>query len=263
MPSAFPWSYLALLSTGLVVALSYGILGVQSLAVFAGLAFAAFAVNQTTPALRYMGHSLFCLLALGLLMHWMPGFYNGRAIDPQRFTIEAAPFSMYLNQDKPLVGLWLLLVCPWIISRHSWRHVLKAAAGGLAVSVVFALGGALLLGIISWAPKWPEPAWIWLFNNLVLVSLVEEIIFRGYIQGVLSRRLKSFSHGDLLALAVAALLFGLMHIGSGPLWMLLASLAGVGYGLAYRWGGLLAAICTHFMLNVMHFFLFTYPMLAG
>ena len=45
--------------------------------------------------------------------------------------------------------------------------------------------------------------------------------------------------------------------------VLLAGLAGVGYGLAYRFGGLAAAIATHFGLNLLHFALFTYPMLAG
>jgi membrane protease YdiL (CAAX protease family) len=101
-----------------------------------------------------------------------------------------------------------------------------------------------------------------MFNNLTVVALVEEALFRGYIQGGLSERLKNFPHGDKLALITAALLFGLMHTGLGPVWMILASLAGIGYGLAYRFGGLLAAICVHFMLNLVHFFLFTYPMLA-
>jgi membrane protease YdiL (CAAX protease family) len=119
------------------------------------------------------------------------------------------------------------------------------------------------LGVIEWAPKWPEPTWIWAFNNLALVILVEEALFRGYIQGGLSKRFKSTPNGDSLALVLAALLFGLLHISSGPLWMVLASLAGLGYGFAYRFGGLLAAICAHFMLNMVHFFLFTYPMLAG
>jgi membrane protease YdiL (CAAX protease family) len=43
-------------------------------------------------------------------------------------------------------------------------------------------------------------------------------------------------------------------------WKLLALLS---LGLAYRFGGLAAAIATHFALNVLHFGLFTYPMLAG
>ena len=68
---------------------------------------------------------------------------------------------------------------------------------------------------------------------------------------------------DNLALLLASLLFGLVHVGAGWHWVLLASIAGVGYGMAYRFGGLGAAVATHFGLNLLHFGLFTYPMLAG
>ena len=95
------------------------------------------------------------------------------------------------------------------------------------------------------------------------MTLVEEALFRGYIQGGLSRHLKDRPYGELLALLLASLVFGLAHIGAGWQWVLLATLAGVGYGLAYRFGGLGAAIASHFGLNLLHFGLFTYPMLAG
>ncbi|MNT79709.1 CAAX amino terminal protease self- immunity [compost metagenome] len=95
------------------------------------------------------------------------------------------------------------------------------------------------------------------------MTLVEEALFRGYIQGGLSRRLEHLPYGENLALLLASLVFGLAHVGAGWQWVLLASLAGIGYGLAYRFGGLAAAIATHFGLNLLHFSLFTYPMLAG
>ena len=97
-------------------------------------------------------------LALALALHWLPGFYNGRVIAPQRFTDDALPFSMYLNLDKPLIGFWLLLVCPWIVGQRSLRVSLYATALALTLSAVLALGGALLLGIVAWAPKWPTPS---------------------------------------------------------------------------------------------------------
>ncbi|MFJ7283025.1 lysostaphin resistance A-like protein [Pseudomonas sp. NPDC099000] len=261
---ALPWTYLALLSLGYALALTYGQLGWLAGISVALLLVAGFAVRQQKiPVARYIGHGVFIILALALAMHWLPGFYNGRGIAPQRFTVDAVPFSMYLNQDKPLIGFWLLLVCPWIVGRHSLRLSIYATALALTLSAVLALGGALLLGVISWAPKWPDQAGLWVLNNLLLVTLVEEALFRGYVQGGLSRHFKHLPYGENLALLLASLLFGLVHVGAGWHWVLLAGLAGVGYGLAYRFGGLGAAVATHFGLNLLHFALFTYPMLAG
>lgn len=261
---ALPWLYLTLLSIGYVVTLIYGQLGVLAAVSIALLLVAGYAVRQQrNPWARYLGHGLFIVLALGLAMHWLPGFYNGRGIAPQRFTPDSVPFSMYLNQDKPLIGFWLLLACPWIVARRSLRLSICVTAVALTLAAIAALGGAALLGMISWAPKWPDEAWLWVLNNLLLVTLVEEALFRGYIQGGLSRRFKHLPYGENLALLLASLLFGLVHFAAGWQWMLLAGIAGVGYGLAYRFGGLGAAIATHFGLNLLHFGLFTYPMLAG
>lgn len=261
---ALPWTYLALLSLGYALALFYGQLGSLAAISIALLLIAGFAARQQQVWIgRYLGHGLFIFMVLALAMHWLPGFYNGRGINPHRITDDAAPFALYLNLDKPLIGFWLFLVCPWIVGRRSLRLSVFATAVGLTLSSVLALGGALLLGVISWAPKWPDEAWLWLFNNLLLVTLVEEALFRGYIQGGLSRHLKHLPYGENLALLLASLLFGLAHLAAGWQWVLLATLAGVGYGLAYRFGGLAAAIATHFGLNLLHFGLFTYPMLAG
>ncbi|MFJ2710337.1 type II CAAX prenyl endopeptidase Rce1 family protein [Pseudomonas sp. NPDC087346] len=261
---ALPWLYLGLLAIGYGLALSYGHLGWLALISVGLLLVAGFAVRQQTiPVARYLGHGLFIVLALSLALHWLPGFYNGRAIDPQRFSDNSVPFSMYMNLDKPLIGFWLLLACPWIVARRSLRLTVYATTLALTLSVILALGGAHLLGMIDWAPKWPDQSWIWVLNNLLLVTLVEEALFRGYIQGGLSRTFKQLPYGENLALLLASLLFGLAHIGAGWTWVLLAGLAGIGYGLAYRFGGLGAAIATHFGLNLLHFGLFTYPMLAG
>ncbi|MDO8404462.1 MULTISPECIES: CPBP family intramembrane glutamic endopeptidase [unclassified Pseudomonas] len=261
---ALPWTYLALLSLGYALALTYGHLGWLAGISVALLLVAGFAVRQQKiPIARFLGHGVFIILAVALAMHWLPGFYNGRGIDPHRITDDAAPFTMYLNQDKPLIGFWLLLVCPWIVGRRSLRLSVYATALALPLSAILALGGALLLGMISWAPKWPDQAGLWVLNNLLLVTLVEEALFRGYVQGGLSRHFKHLPYGENLALLLASLLFGVAHAGAGWQWVLLAGLAGVGYGLAYRFGGLGAAIATHFGLNLLHFALFTYPMLAG
>lgn len=168
---------------------------------------------------------------------------------------------MYLNLDKPLVGFWLLLVFPWVRPQHELRTSLISGIGGLVITTAACLAIATLLGLVTWAPKWPSVSWLWLLNNLLLVTFTEEALFRGYLQGGVSRLLKQRPYGDAFALCAAAALFGLAHISGGWQWLVVGSVAGIGYGLAYRFGGLQAAVLAHFGLNVPHFSLFTYPML--
>ena len=96
----------------------------------------------------------------------------------------------------------------------------------------------------------------------MLVTLAEEALFRGYVQQQLSMCWRRHAWGGWAALAIAAVLFGLAHYAGGWQWMLLASCAGMAYGVAYRYGGLAAAVLAHLGLNAAHFGLFTYPMRA-
>ncbi|MDH1522649.1 CPBP family intramembrane glutamic endopeptidase [Achromobacter mucicolens] len=215
------------------------------------------------PASRAAGHALFVVVAVLLFAHLLPGFHNLRVIAPAPLTPDAVPFGMYLNMDKPLVGFWVVLVlAPQMAAAHA-RLTLQAALLACAGAVTACLGLALALGVVGWAPKWPASGWIWLLNNALLVTLAEEALFRGYVQERLTQWWRHHPWGAWAALAVAAALFGLAHYAGGWQWMLLAALAGVGYGVAYRYGGLAAAVLAHLGLNAAHFGWFTYPMRAA
>lgn len=275
---------LTLLAAGYVLAGWQGRLAPDALAAIAVLVAAGVAVAPSRERRwQVAGHAVFVLLAFALCLHWLPGFGNLRAIDGQRLSAGAMPFTMYLNLDKPLLGFWVVLACPWALAAAAaapgWRAGRRALATALAVAMAAAaataavcLGLAFALGLVSWAPKWPAAvAPLWALNNLLLVSLAEEALFRGYLQGGLSRllasgrigsvRMRPF-HAEAAALLVAALLFGLAHAAGGWPWIAAGTLAGIGYGLAWRHGGLAAAVLAHFAVNLVHFALFTYPMLA-
>lgn len=255
MPAS-QWIGLTLLGLGYAFSLAHGNLGLLALPSLIALLCTGLLVKRSARWQQVLGHALFVMLALALALHWLPGFQGAKVIDKAVFSEGALPFSMYLNLDKPLIGLWLLLACPWVLA--AGKRPLASLAWTLPAVIAACLGGAWLLGVIAWAPKWPQSAWLWALNNLLLVSLTEELLFRGYIQGGLHRLLK---HPDL-ALLLAAALFGLAHLGAGWQWVLLATLVGISYGLAYRYGGLFAAVLCHFGLNLAHFTGFTYPMLA-
>lgn len=187
---------LVLAAVGYAGALALGQLAPLALAPFAVLALAAWGVSAARQrAVRIAAHVAFIAVAIALSLHLLPGFHNPRVIEPTRFTPDAVPFTMYLNLDKPLVGLWLLWVLPWVHPRvalsRAWRTGVAAA---LATSAA-CLAGATAFGMVGWAPKWPAAGWLWLANNLLLVTLAEEALFRGYVQGGLTRLLAGFAWG--------------------------------------------------------------------
>lgn len=213
-------------------------------------------------AARVAGHVLFLLVAGALFLHLAPGFHNPLVIAPALLTADAVAFGMYLNLDKPLVAFWVVLALAPPMAGSDLRRTLLAAVLACGAAVLACLGIALAMGVVGWAPKWPDSGWIWLINNALLVTLAEEALFRGYVQQQLATRWRHRPWGAWAALGVAAVLFGLAHFAGGWQWMLLATIAGAAYGVAYRYGGLAAAVLAHLGLNVAHFGLFTYPMRA-
>ncbi len=252
---------LALLLTAYGIALRNGQLSITAAIPAVLLLLAAAIAKQRPRRWHYVGHTLFIVLALALSLHLFPGFHNPKVFGPERITADAVPFTMYLNLDKPLVGFWLLLLFPWIRPVREWRSALIAGTSTTVIATMVCMVLAVALGMVAWEPKFPAFSWLWVLNNLLLVSFAEEAFFRGYLQGGISRMLKQYPYKDALVIGVVAFLFGLSHAAGGWQMVVLASIAGVGYGLAYRFGGFQAALLSHFGLNAAHFFLFTYPAL--
>lgn len=254
------WRGIALLLLGLGYAMAwhYGQLGLASVPVLVMLGLLGLATRH--DRLRPFAHAGFVLSGAALGFHVLPGFDNALLIDRVTLGPDAPPFSMNLNLDKPLIGFWLLLFCPWVVAARPWRTVaaLTPVISGLTMTLVFGL--ALLIGAVAWSPKWPLAGWLWVANNLLLVSLTEELLFRGYLLSFLLERLQARRHGAPLAVLLSALLFGLPHLSGGWAWFALATLAGIGYGVAWQRGGLAAAVLCHFSVNLVHFTLFSYPL---
>jgi len=95
----------------------------------------------------------------------------------------------------------------------------------------------------------------------LLVALMEEVLFRGMIQNLLTRRLGN----DKLSLPIAAIVFGLAHLNNAtegfatPNWAyaLMATLAGLAYGWVWmRTGRVTASAITHALVNLIWVVLF-------
>lgn len=208
---------------------------------------------------RWLGWTVFVAVALTLGFGIAPGFSSIPLTEAAPLKEASASFGLRLRIEKPLVGFALVMwIVPLSRTVDDWRAVVRAVVpvAALTVLIVFSLGLAFsyvepVIGLPA-----AVTALLWMIMNLLLVCPTEEGFFRGLLQRGLARRAPV-----TVSIAVAAVLFGLAHFAGGPVYVLLASVAGAGYGLAYHLAGqrIEAAIGTHFLLNLAHFGAFTYP----
>lgn len=201
------------------------------------------------------------LLSLALALHAVPGFANPLLFEDVQVSPGAAPVSLYLNLDKAAAGIVLCATFGAPARTAAACRAIGRAWPVMAATPVVVLGAGVLVGFAAFEPKWLPWAPLFLLINLFVTCLAEEAFFRALLQGRLEQALRGRPHGAAIALGVASLLFGLAHLGGGPVLAALATLAGIGYGLAWRRGGIEAAILTHFAVNAGRFVLLTYPAL--
>lgn len=208
---------------------------------------------------RWLSWTVFMAVALALGFGIAPGFSSIPLTEAAPLKEASASFGLRLRIEKPLVGFALVMwIVPLSRTVDDWRSVARTAAPVAAITMLIVFPMGLALGYVAPAIGFPAAgtALLWMIMNLLLVCPAEEGFFRGLLQRELARRVPG-----AVSIAVAAALFGLAHFAGGPVYVLLASVAGAGYGLAYHLAGqrIEAAIGTHFLLNLAHFGLFTYP----
>lgn len=211
---------------------------------------------------RFVYWALLTVLSLALALHLLPGSNNPLLVDKLQLAADTVPYTLYANFDKGWAGYCLLLALSAGQSPHRrpfWQ-LLAAAALLIALTLSLALG----LGLIRFDPKWPLFLPQFIFCNLLLTCVAEEALFRGVLQQSLTRQCEQRGYSWYWALLLASLLFGLAHLSGGWAYVLVATVAGVGYGWLYRQSGRLwPAILLHFGLNLSHLLLFSYPMLLS
>lgn len=201
-------------------------------------------------------------LVVLLFLHKVPYFTNPLVFNEVYFSGRSTAYFKYWNYDKAAAGLLLLAyfgqICRqadcftrvfkavWPVSMVTVGVTLSLAAGFHYIVPDVKVGGVLLL---------------WAWGNLFFTCVAEEMLFRGMAQRCLSTINSAKAYQVFVVILVGAL-FGLAHAGGGYTYVMLATVAGIGYGYAYyRSGRIEAAILTHFLLNAVHAVLFTYPAL--
>ncbi|SFM69847.1 CPBP family intramembrane glutamic endopeptidase [Marinobacter zhejiangensis] len=210
--------------------------------------------------LRYLHFALWGGASLPLLVHTAPG-YDGLLLAEQVVMKPASvAIDLYFNHDKiwvawSLLG-WLPMIRQSLTPRRGFLPLLTPflLLAGLALVMLL----ATVLELVHWQHGLPEWFWVFAIANLLNTCIAEEMLFRGLVQRQLQIRF-----GWIVALLGTSLLFGLAHVPGGWSFVAVASLAGLVYGLTYLWTGRLVwAVLVHWLLNLSHLMLFTYPFSA-
>ena len=178
------------------------------------------------------GHALdfLVLFPLGLAvdLRWLePAWPTGMSVIGKLVLLDAGLYGFLAVRQLSGVGFDLRL--RWRDWGVGLREFLFYAP--IAIALGLGIGFLHLHGHLS-RPAWELiPAWVFTF---IAVALPEEIFFRGWMQNLLGRRV-----GRTTALLVTACLFGLAHFNKRAAhfnwrYVLLAAIAGVFYGRAWR-----------------------------
>jgi membrane protease YdiL (CAAX protease family) len=259
-----PWTVVALAAAA--CGLLAGALHLHGLVALLALASAAVvAATSSKPAKRIMAGIFTAVLALALATHWLPGFDNPVWLRRVVFSPGAAPFTQYANLDKGAAGLILVaLLCNRVRSWREFGAMLGKSWLVMAVTLLAVFGLGVRLGLVRLDVKFSALTWQFLAINLFFTVVAEEAFFRGLLQERLARALAGSSWGAWIAVALSAVLFGLVHLGGGPLLALMAGVAGIGYALVYQLTRRIeAAILLHILVNGVHVIMFTYPSLKA
>lgn len=243
----------------LVAALGFGYLQPAALPVIAALLGATVWIvsRHEGRAGRTIAWSMAVVIILALGFRVLPGF--------ERIPLMPAPApaeSLSLPAEKLLLMavLPLLVLVPW--GRDGRRMAIVSVSLGLLTVAVVILTG-LYLGIASPSLRDVEPgaALGWLSYNLLAVCVLEEGFFRGIVQPGFTRALAWMRwrerNRESVSVVATSALFGLAHYGGGVGWIIVAFVAGCGYGMAAVLARCLwPAVLVHFFVNAVHYLAF-------
>lgn len=227
VPAALVLPYLVVATTAHRIAVEWVAVYLLAPVVIAALLYAAAKFD-----LRQRGHVLdfLVLLPLGLSvdLRWLePAWPTGMSVIGKLVLLDAGLYGfMALRQ---LTGVGFDLRLRW----RDWRIGLREFVFYAPIAIALGLG----IGFLHWHGYLSRPAWLlapaWVLTFFA-VALPEEIYFRGWMQNLLERRI-----GRRAALLTTACLFGLSHFNKRAAYfnwryVLLAAIAGVFYGRAWR-----------------------------
>lgn len=260
----YAYPSLCLFSLALLSALFYEYIDLIALPAIVVFALGFIFLRYQKALFKFFGVVIITVLSVGFMTHGIPGFHNPSLVRDVVISEGAIRYSLYLNFDKAIIGCFFLFLGTVAIrSKDELRISLKTCLVGTPLIAAYLLPSSFALGYVRLDPKFGSFFLEWSWINLFFTCLAEESFFRGFVQSQLSRLFRNQRYGFILSLTVSSLLFGSAHYAGGLRYIVLATMAGLGYGLVYkRTQHIEASVLTHFSVNSIHFLFFTYPALS-
>lgn len=260
----YPYASIGLFLLALIAAAFYGYVGLIAIPFILLFAGGFVLLRQERFLLKFLGTVVIVILSIGFMLHTVPGFHNPALIKNASVSPDGVPYTQNLNFDKALIGFFYLLLGTTVIrTLQEVKESAKMYGIGLLLILACVLPGSVVMGYVRPDLKFGGFFLQWAWVNLFFTCLAEEAFFRGFIQHRLSMLWARTRYGALAALLVASSLFGVAHFAGGFKYIVLATIAGTGYGLVYsRARHIEASVLTHFSVNAAHFIFFTYPALS-
>jgi membrane protease YdiL (CAAX protease family) len=201
------------------------------------------------------------ILPLVIALVFSSAFSTWTLLDGIQLGHSSSTYAIHVNLSKPLIALILLAtVVPAIKSLAATTTMLKKTIPILLVGIPVVAAFSYFVGYTRFDFKLPMIIIVWGILNLFITCIGEEVFFRGIILKELKNSFASFKNGKYLALVVSSIIFGIVHFNGGLLFILVATIAGLLYGIAYiQTEKVESSIITHFCVNVFHFIFLTYP----
>lgn len=224
-----------------------------------------FYVNSKNKYLKFLIFILISVFIFILMKNLIPDSKGISVFQGIKFSPISAPFSMKINIEKGVCGIFL---AAFIIKKRKsfseWKKIIREIFIPLVVLVAVLMTPAILTNFVKFDYKIPDGLLLFILNNLLLTCVAEEVFFRGFLQKNLfdffNNDLKMKKSATMFSILIASMAFGYFHLYSGFLMAIFAFIAGIGYGYAYQKSWKLeSAILVHFGLNFIHFLFFTYP----
>ncbi len=205
------------------------------------------------------------IITIAIYTHFIKGFNNILLFPEWRSGLDAIPMNIYANYDKGITALLILgIYLPVLRSKNELYRMLLATVPWMILTSIAILFLTQYLQIIKWDPKLPLISLTWLVLQLFFVIIPEEVFYRGFIQREIAKNLANPFAG-IFAILTTSLLSALLHILFIPnlAFITVVFVTNILYGGIYQITHKIeSSILTHFFVNTLHFFFFTYPMLS-